>query len=216
MKIDKNDTGASVNSSKSYSSSVSSSTTNSHASTAGQTYSVTEGLSFGGKIPLLNVNSTVNLSSSQAFNFSETNTVSEAVTQTETNTDGLSYTIPPYSIAAVNCTSADETRNQSYDCPIALTYDVAFLGSGCELAASNLFRTSFAYISDYYATFGAGENSAVDVLHNIYKSNGSKTDGFTVKCIDSNNFNSYSSDEWNKILNKISQVTNIRQRLNRQ
>ena len=202
VKIDKNDTGASVNSSKSYSSSVSSSTTNSHASTAGQTYSVTEGLSFGGKIPLLNVNSTVNLSSSQAFNFSETNTVSEAVTQTETNTDGLSYTIPPYSIAAVNCTSADETRNQSYDCPIALTYDVAFLGSGCELAASNLFRTSFAYISDYYATFGAGENSAVDVLHNIYKSNGSKTDGFTVKCIDSNNFNSYSSDEWNKILNK--------------
>lgn len=202
VKIDKNNTGASVNSSKSYTSSVSSSTTNSHASTAGQTYSVTEGLSFSGKMPLLNVNTSVSLSSSQAFNFSETDTVTTAITQTETNTDGLSYTIPPYSIAAVNCTSADETRNQSYDCPIALTYDVAFVGNGCELAASSVFYTSFAYKSDYYATFGSGESSAVDVLHNIYKSNGSKTDGFTVKCTDSNNFNSYTSDEWNKILNK--------------
>lgn len=202
VKIDKNDTAATVNSSKSYSSSVSSSTTNSHASTSGQTYSVTEGMSFSGKAPLIKVNTSVNLSSSQAFNFSETNTVTEAFTQTETNTDGMSFSIPPYSIAAINCTSTDETRTQSYDCPLALTYDVAFLGSGCELASSNVFYTSFAYCSDYYATFGTDESSAVDVLNNIYKSNGSNTDGFTVKCTDSNNFNSYTPDEWNKILNK--------------
>ncbi len=202
VKIDKNDTGASVNSSKSFGSSVSSSTTNSHASTSGQTYSVTEGMSFSGKVPILKVNTSVNLSSSQAFTFSETNTVTEAFTQTETNTDGLSYTIPPYSIAAINCTSSDETRTQSYDCPIALTYDVAFVASGAELGSSNGFATSFAYKSDYYATFGGEGVSAVNVLNNLYKTNGSDTSNFAVKCSGQQNFSKYSSEEWNKILNK--------------
>lgn len=202
VKIDKNDTGASVNSSKSFGSSVSSSTTNSHASTSGQTYSVTEGMSFSGKVPILKVNTSVNLSSSQAFTFSETNTVTEAFTQTETNTDGLSYTIPPYSIAAINCTSSDETRTQSYDCPIALTYDVAFVASGAELGSSNGFATSFAYKSDYYATFGGEGVSAVNALNNLYKTNGSDTSNFAVKCSGQQNFSKYSSEEWNKILNK--------------
>lgn len=202
VKIDKNDTGASVNSSKSFASSVSSSTTNSHASTSGQTYSVTEGMSFSGKVPILKVNTSVNLSSSQAFTFSETNTVTEAFTQTETNTDGLSYTIPPYSIAAINCTSSDETRTQSYDCPIALTYDVAFVASGAELGSSNGFATSFAYKSDYYATFGGEGVSAVNALNNLYKTNGSDTSNFAVKCSGQQNFSKYSSEEWNKILNK--------------
>lgn len=202
VKIDKNDTGASVNSSKSFASSVSSSTTNSHASTSGQTYSVTEGISFSGKAPLIHVNTTVNLSSSQAFNFSETDTVTTAITQTETNTDGLSYTIPPYSIAAINCTSSDETRTQSYDCPIALTYDVAFVASGAELGASSTLYTSFAYKSDYYATFGGEGVSAVNALNNLYKTNGSDTSNFAVKCSGDQNFSKYSSEEWNKILNK--------------
>lgn len=202
VKIDKNDTGASVNSSKSFGSSVSSSTTNSHASTSGQTYSVTEGMSFSGKVPILKVNTSVNLSSSQAFTFSETNTVTEAFTQTETNTDGLSYTIPPYSIAAINCTSSDETRTQSYDCPIALTYDVAFVASGAELGSSTLSATSFAYKSDYYATFGGEGVSAVNALNNLYKTNGSDTSNFAVKCSGQQNFSKYSSEEWNKILNK--------------
>lgn len=203
VKIDKNDTGASVNSSKSFASSVSSSTTNSHASTSGQTYSVTEGMSFSGQVPLLKVNTSINLSSSQAFNFSETNTVTEAFTQTETNTDGLSYTIPPYSIAAINCTSSDETRTQSYDCPIALTYDVAFVASGVELGSTNtIFYTDIAYKSDYYATFGGEGVSAVNVLNNLYKTNGSDTSNFAVKCSGQQNFSKYSSDEWNKIFNK--------------
>lgn len=202
VKIDKNDTGASVNSSKSFASSVSSSTTNSHASTSGQTYSVTEGMSFSGKVPILKVNTSVNLSSSQAFTFSETNTVTEAFTQTETNTDGLSFTIPPYSIAAINCTSSDETRTQSYDCPIALTYDVAFVASGAELGSSSLYATSFAYKSDYYATFGGEGVSAVKALNNLYKTNGSDTSNFAVKCSGDQNFSKYSSEEWNKILNK--------------
>lgn len=203
VKIDKNDTGASVNSSKSFGSSVSSSTTNSHASTSGQTYSVTEGMSFSGKVPILKVNTSVNLSSSQAFTFSETNTVTEAFTQTETNTDGLSYTIPPYSIAAINCTSSDETRTQSYDCPIALTYDVAFVASGVELGSTNtIFYTDIAYKSDYYATFGGEGVSAVNVLNNLYKTNGSDTSNFAVKCSGQQNFSKYSSEEWNKILNK--------------
>lgn len=203
VKIDKNDTGASVNSSKSFASSVSSSTTNSHANTSGQTYSVTEGMSFSGQVPLLKVNTSINLSSSQAFNFSETNTVTEAFTQTETNTDGLSYTIPPYSIAAINCTSSDETRTQSYDCPIALTYDVAFVASGVELGSTNtIFYTDIAYKSDYYATFGGEGVSAVNVLNNLYKTNGSDTSNFAVKCSGDPNFSKYSSDEWNKIFNK--------------
>lgn len=203
VKIDKNDTGASVNSSKSFASSVSSSTTNSHANTSGQTYSVTEGMSFSGQVPLLKVNTSINLSSSQAFNFSETNTVTEAFTQTETNTDGLSYTIPPYSIAAINCTSSDETRTQSYDCPIALTYDVAFVASGVELGSTNtIFYTDIAYKSDYYATFGGEGVSAVNVLNNLYKTNGSDTSNFAVKCSGDPNFSKYSSEEWNKILNK--------------
>lgn len=203
VKIDKNDTGASVNSSKSFASSVSSSTTNSHANTSGQTYSVTEGMSFSGQVPLLKVNTSINLSSSQAFNFSETNTVTEAFTQTETNTDGLSYTIPPYSIAAINCTSSDETRTQSYDCPIALTYDVAFVASGVELGSTNtIFYTDIAYKSDYYATFGGEGVSAVNVLNNLYKTNGSDTSNFAVKCSGQQNFSKYSSEEWNKILNK--------------
>lgn len=202
VKIDKNDTGASVNSSKSFASSVSSSTTNSHASTSGQTYSVTEGMSFSGKVPILKVNTSVNLSSSQAFTFSETNTVTEAFTQTETNTDGLSFSIPPYSIAAINCTSSDETRTQSYDCPIALTYDVAFVASGAELGSSSLYATSFAYKSDYYATFGGEGVSAVKALNNLYKTNGSDTSNFAVKCSGDQNFSKYSSEEWNKILNK--------------
>lgn len=203
VKIDKNDTGASVNSSKSFASSVSSSTTNSHANTSGQTYSVTEGMSFSGQVPLLKVNTSINLSSSQAFNFSETNTVTEAFTQTETNTDGLSYTIPPYSIAAINCTSSDETRTQSYDCPIALTYDVAFVASGVELGSTNtIFYTDIAYKSDYYATFGGEGVSAVNALNNLYKTNGSDTSNFAVKCSGDPNFSKYSSEEWNKILNK--------------
>lgn len=203
VKIDKNDTGASVNSSKSFASSVSSSTTNSHANTSGQTYSVTEGMSFSGQVPLLKVNTSINLSSSQAFNFSETNTVTEAFTQTETNTDGLSYTIPPYSIAAINCTSSDETRTQSYDCPIALTYDVAFVASGVELGSTNtIFYTDIAYKSDYYATFGGEGVSAVNVLNNLYQTNGSDTSNFAVKCSGQQNFSKYSSEEWNKILNK--------------
>lgn len=203
VKIDKNDTGASVNSSKSFASSVSSSTTNSHANTSGQTYSVTEGMSFSGQVPLLKVNTSINLSSSQAFNFSETNTVTEAFTQTETNTDGLSYTIPPYSIAAINCTSSDETRTQSYDCPIALTYDVAFVASGVELGSTNtIFYTDIAYKSDYYATFGGEGVSAVNVLNNLYKTNGNDTSNFAVKCSGQQNFSKYSSEEWNKILNK--------------
>lgn len=202
FKIDKNDTGAAVNSSKSFASSVSSSTTNSHSSTSGQTYTVTEGISFSGKAPLINVNTTVNINSSQAFNFSETDTITKAITQTETKTDGLSYTIPPYSIAAVNCTSSDETRTQSYDCPVALTYDVAFVASAAELGASSTFYTSFAYKSDYYATFGGNGASAVDVLNNLYKTNGSNTNNFSVKCTGEQNFSKYSSEEWSKIFNK--------------
>lgn len=207
VKIDKNDTGSAVSSSKSFANSVASSTSNSHASTLGQAYSVSEEMSYnpgfsGGEGLSFSVNFGIKLSASQAFNFSSTETVSQSVTQTQTDTDGLSYSVPPYSIAVLNCTSSKETRQQKYDCPIALTYDVAFVGSGCELGATNLFETTFAYISNYYAQFGGNGVSAVDTLNNIYKTNGGKTDNFKVSCTGQHEFNSYSTNDWSNIFNK--------------
>ncbi len=206
VKIDKNDTASTVSSSKSFANSMASSTTNSHSDTFGQTYTISEELSFSAgfanKESPLSVNMGIKLSASQAFNFSSTDTVTEAITQTETNTDGLSYSVPPYSIAALNCTSSKESREQKYDCPVALTYDVAFVGSGCELGATNLFETTFAYKSNYYAQFGGNGVSAVDTLNNIYKTNGEKTDNFKVSCTGQNEFNKYSTQEWSSILNK--------------
>lgn len=216
VKIDKNDSSTSVSSSKSFSSSVSSSTTNSHAVTNGNTYTVTKGVSFGAssnfgnKIPLT-VNGNVNLSMAEAFNFSESDTVTESITKTTTNNDGLTYSIPAYSIAALNCVSSDEARTQEYDCSVALSYDVAFISYGTSQFNNPVFLNPYAEKGKYHTSWcvkiGSGDNSALDTLKTLYNSQGKDTTGFSVDCksfrYDSldHSFTNFSSEEWQKIFN---------------
>ncbi len=205
VKIDKNNTSTGVSAGASFANSTEMQTTNSHSETNGQTYSVTEGISFGGTIPKIKVNLEASLELSQAFDFSETDTVTDSITTTETNTSEVSYTIPPYSIAVLNGSFSEETRTQNYDCPVALTYDVAFVSSGAELGSPDgVFYDDVAYKTDFYATFGNGTTNAVDVLKKINNSNGSKIDNseFTVKATQQVEFSEYTSQEWSNILNK--------------
>lgn len=202
VKIDKNNTNTSVSASSSYANTTQSQTTNSHAETNGQTYTATQGITLSGQVPFIKVNASVNISLSEAFNFSATDTVTEAITTSETDTSGLTYTIPAHSIALLNGSFSEETRTQQYDCPVALVYDVAFVSSGAELGATDGAHDDVAYKTDYYATFGNETASAVDVLKNLNSSNGSKTDGFTVKTIQDGAFSSYTSSEWSHIFNK--------------
>ncbi len=212
VKIDKNDSSTSVSSSKSFSSSVSSSTTNAHATTNGNSYTVTKGVSFGAssnfgnKIPLT-VNGSVNLSMAEAFNFSESDTVTESITKTITNNDSLTFSIPAYSIAALNCVSSDEARTQEYDCSVALSYDVAFISYGTYGLDIAPMLNPYAYEGYGYTSWcvkiGGEDNSALDTLKALYNSQGQDKKGFSVDCKTSNNgsFTSFSSEEWQKIFN---------------
>lgn len=218
VKIDKNDSSTAVSSSKSFSNSVSSSTTNAHSTTNGNTYTVTKGVSFGAssnfgnKIPLT-VNGNVNLSMAEAFNFSESDTVTESITKTTTNNDGLTYSIPAYSIAALNCVSSDEARTQEYDCSVALSYDVAFVSYGTRRfyneAPFNPYAEKGHYPTSWCVKIGSEDNSALDTLKALYNSQGRDTNGFSVDCktftyngdsLD-HSFTSFSSEEWQKIFN---------------
>lgn len=217
VKIDKNDSAATVSSSKSFSNSKASSTTNSHSATNGNTYTVTKGVSFGAssnfgnKIPLT-VNGNINLNMSEAFNFSESDTITDSITQTTTNNDGLTYSIPAYSIAALNCVSSNEERTQAYDCSVALSYDVAFFSYGSKgFSYPALLGNTYAYKgkqnTSWCVKIGGEDNSALDTLKSLFNSQGKDQKGFSVECkifrydtLD-HSFTNFSSEEWSKIFN---------------
>lgn len=203
-----NDTENEDTSSKTYTSTNVKSSTNSHSDTNGNDVNYTQGFSAhlgtGDGIPV-DVGAEITLGWEEAFSFSETNTTENLISEDISVSDTLSMVIPPFSIGTINCDSSTMTQKKSYDCPMAITYDVALFSTSAELGKENMFYTSFAYNSSLYATFGDENTTAVEALENVMKSSGKNTEGFSVKCVGGDDhktkFTSYSIDEWNKIIN---------------
>ncbi len=203
-----NDTESDVSSTKSYTSTTAKSVSNTMSSTCGKNIGFTQGVSTnigsGDMLPF-SAGLSISLGYSQAFDFSETNSTGNVLSHDVSQSDSVSMTIPAYSLATLKCDSSSITQSKSYDCPLALTYDVALFSTGAELGKESIWYTSFAYNSSLFATFGNESLTAVDTLKNIVKSNGKDTNGFSVICKDGDDhtttFKSYSTNDWKNIIN---------------
>lgn len=203
-----NDTESAVSSTKTYAGTTAKSISNTMSSTCGKNIGFTQGVSTNvgsGDLLPFSAGVSVSLGYSQAFDFSETNSTGNMLSKDISVSDSVSMNIPAYSVATLQCDSFSLTQSKAYDCPLALTYDVALFSTSAELGKENMWYTSFAYNSSLFATFGNESLTAVEALNNIVKTNGTDTNGFSVACIgcDSHDtaFTSYSTSDWNAIIN---------------
>ena len=191
-----------------YSSTTTDSVTNSISSTNGTSVAFSQGLSMSvGSAKLLPVSVTggLTIGFEEAFNFSSTTGNSVSFDKSSSTSTAVSETIPSYSIGVTQREASSAKLTQTYDCPMALTYDVAMFSTGGELGKENMFYRSFAYNSSLFAKFGDENTSAVDCLNTIVTTDGAKTNGFSVICFDGDEhetrFNSYSKNDWSNIIN---------------
>lgn len=189
----------------SFTKNVTESMSNSLENASSETTSFTQGLS--GSLNVGKKAWPVNFSVGAEFGFEESFSFSTATgySTSESTSYDKSYSngfdIPPYSIASVEQSVTDIERTQQYDCPMALTYDVAFISFGAEMGKENVFYTSCAYETYYYATFGDKETTAVDALAN-FTSGVTSPEGFSVKCHGHDgDFSSYDQNQVNTIVN---------------
>ncbi len=190
--------------------------TNSLENASSETTSFTQGLSGSVKIgkDSHNVNFTVGaqFGFEESFTFSSTTGYSTSKSTTYSESYANDLTAPPYSIASMAQSVADIVKTQQYDCPMALTYDVAFISFGAEMGKENIFYTSCAYETYYYATFGDQDTTAVEALAN-FTSGATSPKGFSVKCHGHDgNFSSYDQNQVNTIVNtnvKSSEYPNV-------
>ncbi len=191
-----------------YSSTTTDSVTNSISSTNGKSVSFSQGISVSvGSAKLLPVSVTggLTIGFDEAFNFSSTTGNSVSFDKSTSTSTAVSETIPSYSIGVTQREASTAELTRTYDCPMALTYDVSLFSTGAELGKENMFYTSFAYNSSLFATFGDDTTSAVECLNTIVTTDGAKTNGFRVKCIHGDDhetrFSSYSKNDWSNIIN---------------
>lgn len=189
----------------SFTKNVTESMSNSLENASSETTSFTQGLS--GSLNVGKKAWPVNFSVGAEFGFEESFSFSTATgySTSESTSYDKSYSngfdIPPYSIASVEQSVTDIERTQQYDCPMALTYDVAFISFGAEMGKENIFYTSCAYETYYYATFGDKETTAVEALAN-FTSGATSPKGFSVKCHGHDgDFSSYDQNQVNTIVN---------------
>ncbi len=195
-----------TNSTISFNKSVAVNVTNSLENTASNTTSFTQGIS--GSLDVGKKSWPVKFSIGVEFGFGEsfTNSSSTGFSNSKSDTEDKAYSntfdIPPYSIATVEQSVTDIERSQQYDCPMALTYDVAFISFGAEMGKKNIFYTSCAYETEYYATFGDGDTTAVEALAN-FTSGVTNPKGVSVMCDGSedDSFSSYNQSQVNTIVN---------------
>ena len=200
----------------SFTKSVSESMTNSLENASSETTSFTQGLS--GTLNIAKKTWPVNFSIGAEFGFEESFSFSTATgySTSESTSYDKSYTnsfsVPPYSITAVEQAVTEVEKTQQYDCPMALTYDVAFISFGAEMGKENIFYTSCAYETYYYATFGDADTTAVEALAN-FTSGASSPKGFSVMCHGHDgDFSSYDQNQVNNIVNtnvKSSEYPNV-------
>lgn len=191
-----------------YTTETTDSRTNSLSSTKGIGVALNQSISFEvGSAKLLPVSITggITLGIEEAFNFSNSEEHSVSVDKSYSNSTKVTEDIPAYSIGVTDRVDSLSEITRTYDCPMALTYDVALFSTGGELGKENMFYTSFAYNSSLFATFGDDKTSAVECLDTIVTTDGAKTNGFSVICIDGDNhetrFTGYSKNDWSNIIN---------------
>lgn len=203
-----NNTAYDASSTLGYDKTTVSSMTNSLSSTHGTHVAFTQGVSVGVSGPEgfpIGLSSEISFGFEEAFDFSSSEENSKTVESSSTTSTSVSESIPSYSIGVTKREASIDTITQTYDCPMALTYDVAMFSTSAELGKENMFYTSFAYNSSLFAKFGDEKTTAVDCLTKIKNTDGSKTDGFSVKCIGGDKhktvFDSYTKDNWFNIIN---------------
>ena len=203
-----NNTAYDANRDLGFSSTTTDSITNSISSTNGKSVAYTQDFSIQAntaKLLPLSITGGLSIGFSEAFDFSETKGNSVTFDESHTTSTSVSEMIPAYSIGVTQREASKAEVIKSYDCPMAVTYDVALFSTGAELGKENIFYTSFAYNSSLFATFGDETNSAQECLNTILTTGGTKTNGFSVICIDGDNnklqFDKYTTGDWNNIIN---------------
>ena len=191
-----------------FSTTTTNSATNSLSSTRGTHVAYTQGLSIGASTPdgfPVGLSAEVSIGFEEAFDFSNSQENSKSFEKSSGTSTAVTEEIPAYTIGETTRKNSVCEITQTYDCPMALTYDVAMFATSAELGKENMFYTSFAYNSSLFAKFGDDKTNAVECLEKIENTDGAKTNGFSVKCIGGDDhetvFEGYSQNDWFNIIN---------------